>query len=91
MSMITQDNLEGATRAGDGRDIGRAPQRDRPRARLHPHALGPGVHQGARRNHADAPRLTARGIAEVITFLASPRASHITGTTVAADGGRRAI
>jgi NAD(P)-dependent dehydrogenase (short-subunit alcohol dehydrogenase family) len=29
-------------------------------------------------------------IAEVIAFLASPRASYITGTTVAADGGRRA-
>src|ERR1700676_2837404 len=30
-------------------------------------------------------------IAEVIVFLASPQASYITGTTVAADGGRRAI
>jgi NAD(P)-dependent dehydrogenase (short-subunit alcohol dehydrogenase family) len=30
-------------------------------------------------------------IAEVIEFLASPRASYITGATVAADGGRRAI
>ncbi|HEY3946037.1 MAG TPA: SDR family oxidoreductase [Solirubrobacteraceae bacterium] len=30
-------------------------------------------------------------IGEVIAFLASPRASYITGTTVAADGGRRAI
>ena len=30
-------------------------------------------------------------IAEVIAFLASPKASYITGTTVAADGGRRAI
>jgi NAD(P)-dependent dehydrogenase (short-subunit alcohol dehydrogenase family) len=30
-------------------------------------------------------------IAEVIAFLASPQASYITGTTVAADGGRRAI
>jgi NAD(P)-dependent dehydrogenase (short-subunit alcohol dehydrogenase family) len=30
-------------------------------------------------------------IAQVIAFLASPRASYITGTTVAADGGRRAI
>jgi NAD(P)-dependent dehydrogenase (short-subunit alcohol dehydrogenase family) len=30
-------------------------------------------------------------IAEVAAFLASPRASYITGTTVAADGGRRAI
>jgi NAD(P)-dependent dehydrogenase (short-subunit alcohol dehydrogenase family) len=30
-------------------------------------------------------------IAEVISFLASPRASYITGTTVAADGGRTAV
>jgi NAD(P)-dependent dehydrogenase (short-subunit alcohol dehydrogenase family) len=30
-------------------------------------------------------------IAEVIAFLASSRASYITGTTVAVDGGRRAI
>jgi NAD(P)-dependent dehydrogenase (short-subunit alcohol dehydrogenase family) len=30
-------------------------------------------------------------IAEVVTFLVSPRASYITGATVAADGGRRAV
>src|SRR5260221_4082506 len=30
-------------------------------------------------------------VADVVAFLVSPQASYITGTTVAADGGRRAI
>ncbi len=30
-------------------------------------------------------------IAEVVAFLVSPGASYVTGTTVAADGGRRAV
>jgi NAD(P)-dependent dehydrogenase (short-subunit alcohol dehydrogenase family) len=30
-------------------------------------------------------------IAEVIAFLASPKASYVTGAVVAADGGRTAV
>jgi NAD(P)-dependent dehydrogenase (short-subunit alcohol dehydrogenase family) len=34
---------------------------------------------------------SAREIAEAIVFLASPRASYITGVTLAADGGFMAL
>jgi NAD(P)-dependent dehydrogenase (short-subunit alcohol dehydrogenase family) len=30
-------------------------------------------------------------IAEVIAFLASPKASYVTGAVIAADGGRTAV
>jgi NAD(P)-dependent dehydrogenase (short-subunit alcohol dehydrogenase family) len=33
----------------------------------------------------------AEEIAELIAFLASSRASYITGATIAADGGRTAV
>ena len=59
----TRASLEAMTRAwGRGvRRKRRARQRDRLRTGLHPIPVRPGVHHGARRNNADAPRLTTRG------------------------------
>jgi len=62
-----------------------------PRTRLHPIPSGPefitALGETTPMHRASQPE----EIAEVVTFLASPRASYVTGTTVAADGGRRAI
>jgi NAD(P)-dependent dehydrogenase (short-subunit alcohol dehydrogenase family) len=62
-------------------------------------AAGPVFTSGAspdRTESLGATTLLARGaqpgeIAEVIAFLASPKASYITGAVVAADGGRSAV
>jgi NAD(P)-dependent dehydrogenase (short-subunit alcohol dehydrogenase family) len=66
-------------------------KRDRTRTRLHADEVRPRVHHGARRTRLMRRASQPEEIAELVAFLASPRASYITGTTVAADGGRRAI
>jgi NAD(P)-dependent dehydrogenase (short-subunit alcohol dehydrogenase family) len=40
---------------------------------------------------AAGPAAQTEEIAEVIVFLASPRASYVTGAVFAADGGRTAV
>jgi NAD(P)-dependent dehydrogenase (short-subunit alcohol dehydrogenase family) len=62
-------------------------------------APGPAYTEGALPERIEAlgnTTLLARAaqpaeIADVIAFLASPRAAYITGTVIAADGGRTAI
>ena len=62
-------------------------------------APGPAYTDGAAPERTDALGQTtllgraaeASEIAEVIAFLASPKAAYITGAVIAADGGRTAI
>ncbi|WP_344892847.1 SDR family oxidoreductase [Actinomadura meridiana] len=58
------------------------------------HALVEGGRRAGRRprrNGADRPHRRPAEVAEVVAFVASDRASFMTGATVAADGGRSAI
>ena len=61
-------------------------------------AAGPVLTAGAAPDRIEAlgattmlSRAARAEIAEVIVFLASPKASYVTGAVIAADGGRTAI
>src|ERR1700686_3944603 len=86
----TKASLEAMTRAWAAEDSASG-------VRVNAVAPGPVYTPASRRSEALGETTPMRRasqpeeIAEVIAFLASPRASYITGTPVAADGGRRAI
>jgi NAD(P)-dependent dehydrogenase (short-subunit alcohol dehydrogenase family) len=54
-------------------------------------ASDPNIIEGLGKTTAAKRSAAPEEIAEVVAFLASPRASYITGATIAADGGRTAI